>query len=218
MGFFVSEINVLIGSTAIGIVTWERTSPVSSSTKKSTLRLPDYVTIAGNPVYLQLQPGTYQITLVNSGNILWLVTVVVPSTASILTQLVAVPDVDLDALLPGLPPYSNLPNVQTLKVAFSYGDANPKFIHTIRPAETLFASAIVIETPFNGETPALRLGDTEQIDRLIRSNQVNAVEPGTYQTNPGLTLTQSTNINLTILPGTGCTEGSGFVLLTNGGI
>ena len=100
-----------------------------------------------------------------------------------------------------------------ITVPFSFGDASPKAIALLPINSTVFTATIVIQVPFNGVGSALRLGDVYVTDRLISTAQVDPFEVAEYETNPGHSYTTETQINLTITPGSGCTQGSGFVLI-----
>lgn len=113
----------------------------------------------------------------------------------------------------GLPPSSSGGGSGAIKIPFSYGDATPKFIHAVSPGETIFTAQIIIQVPFNGVDSALQLGDAEMSDRLIRADQNDPSEVAEWETNPGYTYTLASQIVLSITPGEGCTQGSGFILL-----
>lgn len=98
-------------------------------------------------------------------------------------------------------------------VSFSYGDATPKIIYSISAGKTVLKAQITITQPFNGDSSVLRLGDGINPERLITALQNNSAIAGSYTTNPVYTYTASTDILLAILPGVGCTQGSGLILL-----
>ncbi|MBD3882173.1 hypothetical protein IFO70_10420 [Phormidium tenue FACHB-886] len=106
-----------------------------------------------------------------------------------------------------------LPSQGSMKIPFSFGDATPKTIYTIKAGKTVFTVQIVIQIPFNGAGAALSLGDAEDSDRLVRTEQVDPTFVAEYETNPAYTYDTATPIALTIVPGEGCTQGSGYVLL-----
>lgn len=98
-----------------------------------------------------------------------------------------------------------------IKIPFSWGDATPALIHTY--TGTIFAAAIVLQVPFNGVGASLSLGDSGNNGRLISASEVDATAAATYGTSPAHTYASSTQIRLYITPGTGASQGSGFVLL-----
>jgi hypothetical protein len=93
------QINVLIGSNAPGTIEYQL--PAIGNTQLVSLRLPSYLTVAGQPIFLSLSPGTYSIILKNFDNTVWTVPVVVPySTISQnLSDLVTVPTVNFGTLI-----------------------------------------------------------------------------------------------------------------------
>jgi len=100
-----------------------------------------------------------------------------------------------------------------ITVPFSFGDASPKAIALLPINSTVFTATIVIQVPFNGVGSMLRLGDAGTPDRLITAIQNDPFEIAEYETNPGHSYTTETQVNLSITPGSGCTQGSGFVLI-----
>ncbi|HEY9643322.1 MAG TPA: hypothetical protein V6C57_22730 [Coleofasciculaceae cyanobacterium] len=100
-----------------------------------------------------------------------------------------------------------------LKVAFAFGDASPAQIALLAAGSTVFTAQIVIQIPLNGIGARLQLGDAQMSDRLISASQVDAGFAAEYETNPGQTYPDATEILLTITPGEGCTQGAGYILL-----
>lgn len=96
-----------------------------------------------------------------------------------------------------------------VKVAFSWGDATPALIYTY--TGTIFGASIVLQVPFDGVGAALSLGDSGNNGRLIAA--IDPTIAATYSTSPAHTYASSTQIRLYITPGTGASQGSGFVLL-----
>ena len=100
-----------------------------------------------------------------------------------------------------------------MKFPFSFGDASPMPVYTTTAGQTVFTAQIVIQVPFNGVGASLSLGDAVVSDRLIRVDQVDPTFAAEYEANPGYTYASATPIILTIVPGAGCTQGSGYILL-----
>jgi hypothetical protein len=98
-----------------------------------------------------------------------------------------------------------------VKVNFSFGDSTPKIILTNTALKTVINASIVIETPFNGLGANLSLGDMVLNNKFINTSQNDPTISCEFSTNPNNTT--NTNIILTITPGSGATQGSGFVLL-----
>lgn len=105
------------------------------------------------------------------------------------------------------------PVQNAIVVPFSWGDASPKPIATVPAGGTIFTAQIVILVSFNGDGAALELGEAGQPDRLIAANQNDPKLAAEYETNPGLLFFSSTDLYLTITPGSGCTQGNGFILI-----
>lgn len=101
----------------------------------------------------------------------------------------------------------------TAVVPFSYGDATPKPIAAIAAGRSVLTAVVVILVPFNGEGAALQLGDSAQLDRLMNSSQVEPTYAAEYESNPAHTYSTATEVLLTISPGDGCIQGTGYVLL-----
>jgi len=101
----------------------------------------------------------------------------------------------------------------TARIPFAFGDASPKPIASVLAGKAIFTVQLIITTPFNGTGAALMIGDAAQPDRLMASSRNSPAFVAEYETNPGWVATQDTQILLTITPGAGCTQGSGFILL-----
>jgi hypothetical protein len=99
------------------------------------------------------------------------------------------------------------------QVEFSWGDATPRVIVAVPANTTILTAQIIIVTPFNGVGAALSLGDSGNPERLIGIGQNDPTSWGEYETNPGYEYTSSTQIILTITPGTGNSQGSGIINL-----
>jgi hypothetical protein len=111
------------------------------------------------------------------------------------------------------PTLIDTPSSSITKIPFAFGDASPKPIASISAGGAIFTVQLIITTPFNGVGAALAIGDATQPDRLMASSRNSPVVVAEYETNPGWVATQDTQILLTITPGAGCTQGSGFILL-----
>ena len=98
-------------------------------------------------------------------------------------------------------------------ISFSFGDASPSTIKALPAGATVLRAHIVIQTPFNGVGASLKLGDALIRDRLIATSQVDPYFAADFETNPCVAYTVATQILLTIVPGAGCTQGSGYILL-----
>jgi len=98
-----------------------------------------------------------------------------------------------------------------IKVAFAYGDASPAVIATF--TGLVLATAIVITVPFDGVGASLQVGDAAVSDRLLLTAQVDPTTVATYEADRPYTYSSETQILLTINPGSGATQGAGYVVL-----
>ena len=101
--------------------------------------------------------------------------------------------------------------VSVVKIPFSFGDASPKLIYQIQGV--VYSAAIAIIVPFNGAASTLKIGDATVNDRLLSADQNDPSTGGEYETNPCFNYSSLTQLYLTIAPGSGITQGSGFVIL-----
>lgn len=99
------------------------------------------------------------------------------------------------------------------KVSFAYGDASPSRLFTLPAGKTVFTVIVVIQQRFNGTGATLKVGDAVDDDRLMATNQNDPTVIAEYETNPGYTYSTPTDLLLTINPGSGATNGSGYVLI-----
>ena len=99
------------------------------------------------------------------------------------------------------------------EIAFSYGDATPRTIYTTTGTQRVWQVALSIDTPFNGTSPSLTIGDAGDADRLMAASQNNPKTSDVYSTNPAYEYTTGTAITLTIVPGAGASAGSGKIQL-----
>ena len=115
---------------------------------------------------------------------------------------------------PSSPPViTSSDNNGRVSVPFAYGDATPKIIYSVPVGKTILSAQIVITQAFNGASPNLRLGDSGNLDRFFSALQNNASEVGIYGTNSNHSYGVTTNILLSIVAGSGATQGSGSILL-----
>ncbi|MBD1995297.1 hypothetical protein H6G00_01460 [Leptolyngbya sp. FACHB-541] len=162
---------------------------------------------------IEAATATGQILTAQEKNKDWLLAYKISVTTSFQTDLEDL-EQDLGYMGPKAPPSLETADGNTgIKIPFSYGDASPKTIYVAGAGQTIVTANVIIQVPFNGLNCALELGDAEMSDRLMRSDQVVPEFPAEYETNPGYTYSQSTPILLSIYPGLGCSQGSGFVLI-----
>ena len=99
-------------------------------------------------------------------------------------------------------------------VAFTFGDATPKIIATLSVPMLISEAEIGVTVPFNGTSPALSLGVVGAPQSLIAANQTDPLTAVQYTTSPNLFYPAGTQIILTIVPGAGCTQGAGVVVIS----
>ena len=93
---------------------------------------------------------------------------------------------------------------------FSYGDSTPKILNI--PITGLVDRVLIgIEVPFNVPS-TLSIGTTASPSLLMAIGQNAPTEVGQFESNPSVALT-SQHVILTITPGAGISQGSGFVIV-----
>lgn len=97
-------------------------------------------------------------------------------------------------------------------VPFAYGDATPQPIYTAPDAGTSLMLRVVIDTPFNGVGAALQIGTAASPDALMGTAGNDPATAATYEAAPDAILTTGEQILLTIVPGTGATQGAGRII------
>ena len=98
--------------------------------------------------------------------------------------------------------------------AFSYGDASPALIVTIPAGKIVYGVSINISVPFDGIGASLQIGDAGVADRLMTASQNEPSTVGAYSTSPSYLYGTATQLNLSITPGAGATQGSGLIILS----
>lgn len=100
-----------------------------------------------------------------------------------------------------------------VRVNFGFGDASPAQVLTAI-AGPIYRAEIIITTPFNGTQSSLRLGTLADPGLLMLANQNDPSAVGGYEVYPAIAQFGSpTPIYLTILLGTGVTQGAGIVVI-----
>jgi hypothetical protein len=98
-----------------------------------------------------------------------------------------------------------------IKYNFAYGDATPTPITTINGR--IVSIRVVIDEVFNGLNPLIFVGDSFVSDRLIQANQIDPKTLLTYGNYQGFFYNVSTQILLTIFPGSGASTGKGTIII-----
>lgn len=98
-------------------------------------------------------------------------------------------------------------------IAFSFGDASPRLLHTFDDAVMLADIAMVIDEPFDGAGAALRVLTGGGLV-LLDADQNAPALAATFEATPSAQLAAGAGIWLEITPGAGATAGAGKILLT----
>lgn len=97
-------------------------------------------------------------------------------------------------------------------VPFAFGDASPVPIFTPAVNCTGILMRLVINVPFNGAGATLTLGTAAQPNALLPADHNDPTNVGGYEVAPDAALVAGVPIVLTIIPGTGATQGAGFIV------
>ncbi len=100
---------------------------------------------------------------------------------------------------------------QTYTMTFSYGDVSPELITTIPSGMLIFNVEIIIKTTFNGTSPVLTIGDAANYSSLMNNTQNDPTTTGTYESTPSFAYGSNTPIYISITPGSGTTQGNGYI-------
>jgi hypothetical protein len=100
-----------------------------------------------------------------------------------------------------------------IEIPFSFGDATPLVLATVSAGKIVERVTVYLYIAFDGVGPSLRIGDTEQLDRIMTTTEVNPAEVAVYQVSPGFAYDADTEILLSIDAGLGPSQGSGLVVI-----
>lgn len=109
---------------------------------------------------------------------------------------------------PAGPPGATLP-----PIAFAYGDATPRTIHTLTADALVRSVTVSIVDGFDGIGAQLKLGIAGNDELLMASSDSDPALECEFQTDPLKELPAGTNILLTIAPGAGASKGNGLLIL-----
>lgn len=109
----------------------------------------------------------------------------------------------------GLPAWSDDGASQ---ITFDYGDASPKNLVIVAANTVITSVSIIILTPFTDVAATLAIGDAGDPNRLLATTDNAPSVAGTYTVDPAYKYTGSTQLILTINPGTS-SAGNGIILL-----
>jgi hypothetical protein len=96
---------------------------------------------------------------------------------------------------------------------FSYGDATPQTLYAFTNNGIVNSVELRIATPFNGTSPSITIGDNSVSDSLMSAGQNLPKTAGTYQTNPLKQYSSGAYLLFTLVPGSGCSQGSGEIII-----
>ena len=109
-----------------------------------------------------------------------------------------------------IPPVAAIAGGGEFIVRFSYGDSTPKLLNV--PITGLVDRVLIgIDVPFNVPS-TLSIGTTANPSSLMAVGQNAPTEVGQFESNPSVELINQ-NAILTITPGPGNSQGSGFVII-----
>ena len=95
---------------------------------------------------------------------------------------------------------------------FAYGDASPSVVFTAPDDCTSVLARLVIDTPFDGASPSLKLGTTTDAEALLAASDNDPATAVTYDNGVSIPLSSGDTVLLTITPGSGATQGAGRII------
>lgn len=99
-----------------------------------------------------------------------------------------------------------------IQVPFAFDDASPVNVKLMASGSVVYQALLCITTAFDGTGASLTLGDAGQADRLMTAAQNDPYTVGNNESNPAHEYASSTQVRLTITPGT-ATQGAGVLVL-----
>jgi len=97
-------------------------------------------------------------------------------------------------------------------ISFAFGDASPRVLFTTTLASLVLSVSVNITVPFNGAAPSLRIGTATQPELLLAATQLDLTISTEFEVNPNLALDATQPVILTLVPGAGSTQGSGWIV------
>lgn len=98
-------------------------------------------------------------------------------------------------------------------IPFSFGDVSPELIGLIPANKLIFTVEVIVMVPFDGVGASLTVGDASNNSSLQSVGQNDPTTVATYTSTPSFLYGSATNANLYITPGSGSTQGSGYVAI-----
>jgi len=99
-----------------------------------------------------------------------------------------------------------------IQVPFSFDDASPRNIRVMGAGAVVYQVLLCVTTAFDGTGASLTVGDAGQADRLMSAAQNDPYTVGNNEANPAHEYVLSTQVTLTLTPGT-ATQGAGVLVL-----
>jgi hypothetical protein len=109
----------------------------------------------------------------------------------------------------GLSPAGMFPAIN-----FAFGDATPTAVLTLGQTSEITGVSLQIEQGFNGTGAQIKLGTTAAPGLLLDAWQSDPSVPMTFEASPRVELAAGTQIILTIVPGSGASQGRGQFVIT----
>lgn len=97
---------------------------------------------------------------------------------------------------------------------FAFGDATPSNLLIVPGGKLIYVAEIIMLTPFDGVGCSLSIGDSGNLSRLMAVDQNDPTSDATYVTTPAISYGVDTQLLLTIVQGSGATQGNGLVRLS----
>ncbi|OWK46614.1 hypothetical protein [Fimbriiglobus ruber] len=98
-------------------------------------------------------------------------------------------------------------------VEWQWNVSSPFFLMTIPEGTWVEEIQVYVNTAVNGVAPTMSVGDALDPARLVPAINIDPTNVGVYVTNPAYFYAVETNISLSIVPGTGATQGDGLVVI-----
>jgi hypothetical protein len=97
-------------------------------------------------------------------------------------------------------------------IAFTYGEA-PHDVFTAPSDGRVVLSRIGISEAFDGAGAQITVGTSANHDALIGADDNDPMQLGQYETVPDFDLSEGDGVRIYITPGTGATQGAGFLFI-----
>lgn len=105
------------------------------------------------------------------------------------------------------------PGSAFVEANFSFGDASPTPIYFTLTPTFIATVRLIIQTPFNGAGALIALGTAALPELLMKVTDNAPTAALEFESNPNVDLATGQDVMLTIIPGTGATQGHGKILL-----